>query len=130
MIYAQNELGACLVVAGMIFIMMFCAGVNLRYIIGLIIIVLVGALVAVFGTHFRMGRITSWLDPWSDPLDGGFQIIQSWFAIGSGGLTGMAWGLGAPNGSICPPAIQTLSSRCWQRSWAFWARPLSCCCSL
>ena len=59
------------------------------------IIVLVGALVAVFGTHFRMGRITSWLDPWSDPLDGGFQIIQSWFAIGSGGLTGMGLGAGS-----------------------------------
>lgn len=95
LIYAQNDLGTCLVVAGMIFIMMFCAGVNLRYIIGLIIIVLVGALVAVFGTHFRMGRITSWLDPWSDPLDGGFQIIQSWFAIGSGGLTGMGLGAGS-----------------------------------
>lgn len=41
-------------------------------------------------------RVTMWQDPWSDPLDGGYQIIQALIAIGSGGLLGMGLGLGLP----------------------------------
>ena len=37
-------------------------------------------------------RITAWLDPWSDPGDTGYQITQSLYAIGSGGLTGLGLG--------------------------------------
>ena len=37
-------------------------------------------------------RITAWMDPWSDPQDSGFQIIQSLYAIGSGGLMGLGLG--------------------------------------
>ncbi|GAJ99641.1 cell division protein FtsW [Geomicrobium sp. JCM 19055] len=41
---------------------------------------------------YRIDRITSFLDPWSDPLGTGFQIIQSLYAIGPGGLFGMGFG--------------------------------------
>ena len=41
---------------------------------------------------YRMARITSFLNPWSDPLGTGFQIIQSLYAIGPGGLLGMGLG--------------------------------------
>ena len=41
---------------------------------------------------YRMKRITSYLDPWSDPLGSGFQIIQSLLAIGPGGLFGLGLG--------------------------------------
>ena len=39
-----------------------------------------------------MARIVSFLNPWSDPLGSGFQIIQSLYAIGPGGLFGMGFG--------------------------------------
>ena len=38
-----------------------------------------------------MARITSFLNPWADPLGTGFQIIQSLYAIGPGGLLGMGY---------------------------------------
>ena len=41
---------------------------------------------------YRMKRITSFLDPWEDPLGSGFQIIQSLYAIGPGGLFGLGLG--------------------------------------
>ncbi len=41
---------------------------------------------------YRIKRITSFLDPWSDPLGSGFQIIQSLYAIGPGGLFGLGLG--------------------------------------
>jgi len=41
---------------------------------------------------YRFKRLTSYLDPWSDPIDSGYQLIQSWFALGHGGLTGAGFG--------------------------------------
>ena len=41
---------------------------------------------------YRMGRITAWLDPWADPTGGGYQIIQSLYAVASGGLFGLGLG--------------------------------------
>ena len=42
---------------------------------------------------YRMRRITAFVDPWADPRGGGFQIIQSWLALGNGGVLGQ--GIGA-----------------------------------
>ncbi|MBQ2879644.1 MAG: putative lipid II flippase FtsW [Anaerotignum sp.] len=42
--------------------------------------------------RYRLGRITTWLDPWADPTDAGFQTIQSLYAVASGGLFGLGLG--------------------------------------
>lgn len=42
--------------------------------------------------RYRLGRITTWLDPWSDPTGAGFQTIQSLYALASGGLFGLGLG--------------------------------------
>ncbi len=41
---------------------------------------------------YRLRRITSFLDPWDDPQGSGFQLIQSFIALGSGGITGVGLG--------------------------------------
>lgn len=46
------------------------------------------------GTGYRHARVLSFLDPWKDPMNSGFQIIQSYLAIGSGGLAGLGLGNG------------------------------------
>lgn len=43
-------------------------------------------------TDYMLRRINLWKDPWSDPQGGGFQIIQSLYAVGSGGLLGKGFG--------------------------------------
>lgn len=43
-------------------------------------------------TDYASSRVESWLNPWDDPSDAGFQIIQSLYAIASGGLTGLGLG--------------------------------------
>ena len=50
------------------------------------------AIILATGIGFRAGRFAAWLDPFSDPTDTGFQIIQSLFAIGSGGMFGLGLG--------------------------------------
>ncbi|WCO67149.1 FtsW/RodA/SpoVE family cell cycle protein [Iamia majanohamensis] len=50
-------------------------------------------------------RVTNWINPWADPLGGGYQIIQGWYALADGGVAGQGLGLGlsgAPPG--CDPA--------------------------
>lgn len=51
-----------------------------------------GALYMVLFTSWRAGRFGAWLDPWSDPRDTGYQIIQSLYALGDGGLFGVGLG--------------------------------------
>jgi cell division protein FtsW len=41
---------------------------------------------------YRIDRFTAYLDPWSDPMDTGFQLIQSLYAFGHGGVTGAGFG--------------------------------------
>ena len=53
-----------------------------------------------------MDRITSFLDPWSDPLGSGFQMIQSLYAIGPGGLLGFGF-LGSRQKHFYLPEPQT-----------------------
>ena len=53
---------------------------------------LIGIVVLVIIAPYRLSRITSFINPWSDPLGSGFQIIQSLYAIGPGGLLGLGLG--------------------------------------
>ena len=88
LIMLQPDLGTGLVLMLSIIALLFIAGVNMKffYILGAIGVVGVVILIAI--APYRMDRITSFLDPWADPLGTGFQIIQSLYAIGPGGLLG------------------------------------------
>lgn len=91
-IIKQPDMGTALSIAGTSFIMFFIAGARLGH---LLFILGVGA-AAVLGlsvsSPYRMRRLLAYLDPWSDPLNVGFHIIQSLLAIGSGGLFGLGLG--------------------------------------
>ena len=52
---------------------------------------LIGVVILIIIAPYRMDRITSFIDPWSDALGTGFQIIQSLYAIGPGGLLGVGF---------------------------------------
>jgi cell division protein FtsW len=41
---------------------------------------------------YQSSRIVGWLDPWADPNGKGYNLIQSWYAISSGGLFGVGFG--------------------------------------
>src|SRR5690606_9846507 len=47
----------------------------------------------IIAAPYRIARITAFLDPWQDPLGAGYQIIQSLYAIGPGGLMGLGLGM-------------------------------------
>ena len=69
----------------------FISGVKTSFFlkIGLIGLIMIAGLIIV--APYRMARIVSFLNPWSDPLGSGYQIIQSLYAIGPGGLLGQGF---------------------------------------
>lgn len=92
LIMLQPDLGTGTVMVGTCIVMIFIAGARIRHFVFLGLIGLSGFVGLVLSAPYRMKRITSFLDPWEDPLGSGFQIIQSLYAIGPGGLFGLGLG--------------------------------------
>jgi cell division protein FtsW len=92
MIMLQPDLGTGTVMVGTCVVMIFISGARISHFIMLGMVGLVGFAGLVLSAPYRIKRITSFLDPWSDPLGSGFQIIQSLYAIGPGGLFGLGLG--------------------------------------
>lgn len=92
LLYLEPHMSATLIILAVGFIMMILGGTNWKFLIGLVVVAV--ALVAVYllTKGYTADRIRAWLDPESDPLDKGLQILQSQYAIGSGGLTGLGFG--------------------------------------
>ncbi|GAE24149.1 cell division protein FtsW [Halalkalibacter wakoensis JCM 9140] len=98
MIMLQPDLGTGAVMVGTCVVMIFVAGARISHFAWLGVAGLIGFVALIASAPYRIKRITSFLDPWEDPLGSGFQIIQSLYAIGPGGLMGM--GLGKVDKSI------------------------------
>jgi cell division protein FtsW len=94
LILLQPDLGTALAMAATIMIIIFAAGIPL-YQLGLIAVLsLPASLYLMVSEPYRLRRMTSFLDPWADPLHTGYQIIQSLYALGPGGLFGVGLGRG------------------------------------
>lgn len=74
--------------------MLFLGGVKYRWFVLLGSVMLLGVVLILGAGGYELSRITAWRDPFSDPTDDGYQIIQSLYAIGSGGLLGLGLGNG------------------------------------
>lgn len=74
--------------------MLFLGGVKYRWFILGGSVMLLGLVLILGAGGYEASRITAWQDPFSDPTDDGYQIIQSLYAIGSGGLLGLGFGQG------------------------------------
>lgn len=88
----EPDFGASVVIVGTALLMLFVAGVRFSQFAALIGVVgTIGALLIAL-SPYRMRRFVSFLDPFSDPFNSGFQLTQSLIAIGSGGVTGVGFG--------------------------------------
>lgn len=88
----EPHFSATIIIAALCFCMMAIGGVNLKY---LGIVASLGAAVLLFlllSGGYTGDRISAWRNPEADPLDTGLQILQSEYAIGSGGLLGLGFG--------------------------------------
>ena len=88
LIMLEPDFGTGMIIVVSIIALLFIAGVNMKFFFILGGIGIIGIIGLIIIAPYRMDRITSFLNPWSDPLGTGFQIIQSLYAIGPGGLLG------------------------------------------
>ena len=92
LIATQPDLGTALLIAASGVIVMVLAGMSFRLILGLGLLSIPGMFVLwQFMKDYQKQRVLTLLNPDSDPLGAGYNIIQSKIAIGSGGLFGKGW---------------------------------------
>ena len=89
LIMLQPDLGTGSIILVSIVGLLFASGVNMSFFVKIGSIGLIGLSTLIIAAPYRIKRIVSFINPWSDPLGSGFQSIQSLFAIGPGGLLGM-----------------------------------------
>jgi cell division protein FtsW len=93
LVVAQPDFGGAFLFMALLLLMMFVGGARLHHLAASLIALAPVVYMLVVSAPYRLRRITAFLDPWSDPTDTGFHIIQSYLAFGSGGL----WGQGLGN---------------------------------
>lgn len=89
LIYIQPDLGTAATLVAVSGVMLFLAGVRLRYFAALALPAAFLLYRAVMVAAYRRDRIEAFLNPWSDARGAGYQIIQSLIAVGTGGVTGV-----------------------------------------
>ncbi len=92
LIMLQPDFGTGVILVMGVVGLLFVGGVDLKFFFKIAVLAIIGIIGLIIAAPYRLKRILSYLNPWSDPLGSGFQIIQSLYAIGPGGLFG--YGLG------------------------------------
>jgi cell division protein FtsW len=88
LIVVEPDFGTAVSLLGVVGLMVFAAGLSYRYFFGAVLLAIPALLVILLAAPYRLERLLAFLDPWADPQGKGFQIIQSFIAVGTGGLTG------------------------------------------
>jgi len=88
----EPHLSASIIILGVTAAMMFLGGTALKWFFLIGGAAVGGIGVMAFGMDYSSDRISAWLDPFADSSDTGYQIVQSLYSIGSGGLTGLGLG--------------------------------------
>ena len=88
----EKHLSAIMLMGMVAVVMMFVAGTNMKWILAGIGGAVVFVVIYITFMGYAGDRVTAWLNPESDPGDTGYQILQSLYAIGSGGLFGLGLG--------------------------------------
>lgn len=86
------DLGTTFIVAATGFSLLFVAGARIWHLLVLAAAGTAAGAYSILASPYQMQRLATFRDPWMDPLDGGYQILQGLYAIGSGGLTGLGLG--------------------------------------
>jgi len=92
----EQDIGTSLLFFGVFAAMLYMTTRRYAYLVGTLVLLVVGAFVAykAFG-HVRV-RVENWTNPWPNARGSGIQPVQGWYALGSGGIAGTGLGLGQP----------------------------------
>jgi cell division protein FtsW len=89
----EPDFGAFAVIASIAVSLLWLGGINVRIFIGLLGMLVVGFIILIWSSPYRLQRITGFMDPWADPFGKGYQLSHALIAFGRGEWFGV--GLGA-----------------------------------
>ncbi|MDR3293134.1 MAG: putative lipid II flippase FtsW [Clostridiales bacterium] len=89
LIMAEPNMSITMCVGIVMIIMLFVGGMKLKTMLMLALPIIVGVILLIVLEPYRMKRLTAFLDPWASPKAEGYQLIQSYYALGSGGFFGV-----------------------------------------
>lgn len=90
----QPDFGTFVIILGLVGSLLVAFGLRWRFIFGLAITVIPTLCYMVLSTPYRRLRVEAYMNPWADPAEKGFQVIQSLLSFYNGGLTGVGLGQG------------------------------------
>lgn len=90
----QPDFGSVVIISVSIFLVLFAFDLSWKYVWGTLIGMSALFFVFIISAPYRLSRLMTFLDPWSDPSKKGFQVIQSMLSFHSGELTGKGLGMG------------------------------------
>ena len=93
LIMKQPNLSTAALTGTLLWMIALAAGINFRYLFNTALTGISIGSISIFFNAYQQSRILSFINPWKDPQESGYQLIQSLYAIGSGGLFGEGYGL-------------------------------------
>jgi len=104
LVYKQPDLGTTSIIVVTAFLTWFLAGGVWWQMMAAAAAGFSYVALKVMSEPYQLARLTAFIDPWADPRGNGYQIIQSWYALGSGGWTGVGLGLSKQKFGYLPAA--------------------------
>jgi len=92
LIFFQPDFGSAVILGMITWIMMFVGGVRIKHLLSSLIVLVPVASVFLISAEYRIQRLVSFWDPWQHAADGGYQLIHSLMAFGTGGVFGAGIG--------------------------------------
>lgn len=89
LIIIEPNMSTAVIIVAVSFCLLFSGGADLKQLAGLFVVGIGSGVVLALSAPYRLKRVTGFLNPWADPLNTGYQAIQSLYALGSGGLFGL-----------------------------------------
>ncbi len=119
LVLVQPDMGTAAIVVALCVGMYILAGLPLK----MLLLLMAGGLAGVAGliaiAPYRLQRVLVWFDPWSDPSNAGYQMVQSLISIGSGGVFGAPWGQGSGKFFYLPEAHTDFAFAIYCQEWGF-----------
>lgn len=104
LVVLEKDLGTVVVIGLVALGLLFLAGARLTHLAGLALLAVPVLAAVILSSPYRLRRLMTFLAPWQDPTDAGFQVTQSFMALGSGGLFGVGLGAGKQKLFFLPEA--------------------------
>jgi cell division protein FtsW len=94
LLLVQPDFGSVVIFAALTWVMLFVGGCRITHLLSVVVVMAPMAWLLMTHAEYRVKRLMSFLHPWQDTADAGYQIVHSLMAFGTGGITGVGLGKG------------------------------------